>query len=371
MFEPPSNPVGAASFRPIPWFAWECREAALRVDDHILRTIVYVGASRDGGPFHPYGTGFVTALLGEREFGWQSVVTAKHVIEDIDGNIVHLRVNSRQGDAVLIPTQKTAWWFHPDPRIDVAVCPTTLLHEQFDVAHFPLRGPDPGQNSALTDEMIERYHIGVGDDVYVPGMFIARLGQQKNLPIIRIGTIAAMPVEPIETKYGIYDAFLVEVRSIDGLSGSPVCINLVGRTIPLSAPPRPLPHPGEPQFRFFLAGMILGYNEVYNPRDTIEIRERLAESVTRATVPLNTGIAVVLPVWRILEVMEQPKLTEARQEWLQRPNRDKGRGFVPTSAAPLGVPETNPASDENPDHREDFNRLVSAASKPKPKDDRT
>jgi hypothetical protein len=45
-----------------------------------------------------------------------------------------------------------------------------------------------------------------------------------------------------------------------------------------------------------------------------------------------------------------------------------GKTPVPTGAGGQKS-EANP--DENPDHREDFNRLVSAASKPKPKGDRT
>jgi hypothetical protein len=334
----------------------------LRVDDRVQKTVVFVGTAEKGGPFIPHGTAFVTAQLHDEIMGWQTIVTAKHVIEGIDSPLVYLRVNSNNGEARICAVEKEWWVSHPDPRIDVMVCPTEMTNDQFDISHFPLFGPGAGQNCALTKELIDQYYIGIGDDVYVPGMFVARLGQRQNLPILRIGTIAAMPDEPIETKYGLHDAFLVEVRSIDGLSGSPVCINMIDRTIPPYAPRRGLPHPAQPRPGYLLAGMVLGYNEVYNPRDAIEIRERASDPVTRAIVPLNTGIAVVLPIWRILEATEQ--LNGPRQRELKRSNREKGHGFVPSSAAPLGAMPSD--RNEKLGHREAFNRLVSAAAKKRP-----
>src|SRR5262249_585862 len=152
-------------------------------------------------------------------------------------------------------------------------------------------------------------------------------------------TIAAMPEEPIETKYGYHDAFLIEVRSIDGLSGSPVCIDLAHRKLFRTSPSRSLPHPREHQELFYLVGMVLGYNEVFNPRDVVEIKERQSAPITRATIPLNTGIAVVLPIWRVIEAVEQPRIKEPREALRHESNRSRGRGFVPSSAAPLAIPD--------------------------------
>ena len=334
----------------VSWFAWGPREAELRVDDRIRKTIVFIGRVVEGA-FHPYGTGFISSTLYSPDEGWQTIVTAKHVIEDIDSDTVNIRLNSHAGDARVIDTPKAMWFSHPDDRFDVSVCPTRLMRDQFDIAHLPFSPTlDLGGNCAITHEMIDKYYIGIGDEVYVPGMFVGRIGENSKLPILQIGTIAAMPEESIETKYGRHDAFLIEVRSIDGLSGSPVCIDLTGRKLPLTAPPRPLPDMREERHLFFLMGIVLGYNEVFNPRDVIEIKERPTAAVIRATVPLNTGIAVVLPIWRVTEAMEQPKLKGPREALIRESNRDRGRGFVPTSAAPLAVP----ASDDpeaNPDHR--------------------
>lgn len=163
-------------------------------------------------------------------------------------------------------------------------------------------------------------------------MLLSHFGEKKNLPIVRIGTIAAMPGEPLETSYGTHDAFLIEVRSIDGLSGSPVCINLEHRRFPFTMPARPLPHPNEVRHLTFFVGMVLGHNSVSDPRDNIEIvRIREGKNIKEdAIVPMNNGIAVVLPVWRIIEAIDQPGIKEARAKVLAL--YDEG----PKSAAPIG-----------------------------------
>jgi hypothetical protein len=294
-------------------------EVRLRVDDLIRKTVVFVGFTDKRGSFVPCGTGFVVALMEDQGYSWQTIITAKHVIWSISSPIVHIRLNNHGGEAQIIPTPKELWFSHTDERIDVSVCPTLFSIKEFDVAPFPLMGPTPDTDCGLNDEIIRRYYIGIGDEVYIPGMFISRPGQRSNLPILRIGTIAAMPEEPIETEYGLQEAFLLEVRSTDGLSGSPVCINIWGRTLPATAPPRRLPHPSEGRPLFFLAGMILGYNAVHNPIDMVEIaprsrRGRKPHKTQLAPVPLNTGIAVVLPIWRVLEAINQPPLKAAREE---------------------------------------------------------
>jgi len=79
-----------------------------------------------------------------------------------------------------------------------------------------------------TPALIEREGIGLGDDVFVVGLFSRRAGQARNIPIIRVGNIVAMPEEPIKTATGLQDAYLIELLSIGGLSGSPVFTYLGG-----------------------------------------------------------------------------------------------------------------------------------------------
>jgi hypothetical protein len=115
------------------------KEAGVRVDDRIRKTVVFIGRA-DNGPFVPYGTGFITATLHSEDQAWQSLVTARHVIDDIGGDRVHVRLNNHNGEARIIEITKDFWVPHPDGRIDVAVSPTIIPRDQFDIIHYPLGG---------------------------------------------------------------------------------------------------------------------------------------------------------------------------------------------------------------------------------------
>jgi hypothetical protein len=329
-------------FRPLPWVASGIVRAEMRVDDTILKTVVFLGREVRG-TFIPYGTGFLAYTVLDNQRGWQNLITARHVIDSIRSPIVHARLNNHSGEARIIPIPKSDWFFHPDDQVDVAVAPTIMRSDMFDMSHFTL-GPHSSAeipDVALTKEVIARDRIGIGDETYTAGMFVGRLGERQNIPILRLGTIASMPGELIQTSYGFHEAFLLEVRSIDGLSGSPTCIHMpVGRR--MSSPflmNGPLPAAdGQLRLQFYLMGMVLGYNEVYGPTDKINIASQSKRQTTRArrvNVPLNTGIAVVLPIWKILEAINQPTIQEARMRAMNAPG---DRNFVPTSASgPLQV----------------------------------
>jgi hypothetical protein len=358
-------------------FAVPLAEMDMRVDDAVKKTVVFLGDATSK-PFAPHGTGFIVSQPIEFDSGYQSVVTARHVIEGIKSKIVHMRVNDRQGEAVVVPLPKEGWFCHPDPKIDAAVFPCILNRDQYDILHIPI-GPYSDAripNNALTEEAIKRHQVGIGDEVYIAGMFVGRLGEKQNIPILRIGTIAAMTGEAIATQYGYHDAYLVEVTSIDGLSGSPVCVHLL---------PDRLTAPGgfviaDPRFRgspdpggYFLMGMVLGYNEVLNPTDNILIPGRHVKTDRRrrkVLAPMNTGIAVVVPISKIIETLDQPIIKQKRADAMKE--AIKFRRFVPTSVPESTVVAVEPSlSNENPQHREDFTSLLNAAAKKKPQDDQT
>jgi hypothetical protein len=374
----PQIRTGYGFVKPIPWHAWGPMEARMRMPDTISKTVLFLG-QLSRGEFVPYGTGFITATfeITTPDEAWQTVVTARHVIERM-GDLPHVyaRLNGRDGTAQIIQLDRADWFFHPDTRIDAAVCPTRIPKDQFDIIHFPLskmRHPQAGGellDFVLGPETIQVHDIGIGDEVYLSGMFVGRIGDTANIPILRMGTIAAMSGEAIRTEYGYHEAFLIEVRSIDGLSGSPVCVHL--------PPERTVPYgiarikKAAPNTAYLLMGMVLGYNEVYNPLDALEFvkTDRRKKKVRQMAPPLNTGIAVVLPIWKIIEAIDQPNIQTKREEALKRSNKDHGRGFVATAAAPLGFVEVG-QDESNSDHREDFTRLLGAAAKSKQSNGRT
>jgi hypothetical protein len=324
----------------------------LRLDDDIRKTVVFIGIA-SSGPFVPIGTGFV-ALWFVGDQGFQYVVTCKHVIDMIPYDIVHIRVNRRDGEAEVIGTEKHYWTAHPDPRVDLMVCPTQLPIDQFDIRHFDLGAP-----TTLSHIAEDRAEIGIGDDVYVAGMFVARVGETRNIPILRTGTIAAMPEEKIETQYGYHDAYLIEARSIDGLSGSPV--SAFTSILRLKDGKVIIP----PINSFYLIGMLLGHNQVINPSEVIEIEQKGAkrgEPPEKIQIPLNTGIGVLLPITYAVEAIDQEKLRQKREAILQ--GRQKDRSFAAGAAIqPSGAPAgSEPPMDGSPEHKERFTRMLGAAT---------
>jgi hypothetical protein len=260
------------------------------------------------------------------DLGWQTIVTARHVIDKIPGDQVYIRLNNKRGEAEVISFPKARWWNHPDDRIDVSVCPTKLPKDQFNIVHLFL------DKLILDDAAMAQFSVGIGDDVYFPGMFVPRLGEQQNIPILRSGTIAAIAGEKIRTQYGYHQAHLIEARSIDGLSGSPVCLNLpfsrdVDRSFLSAMYGDVLPRALAPHI-MLLMGMMLGFNQVLNPGDDIAIiGNRVENSEDPILTPLNTGIAVVLPIKDVIEAIDQPALREERERRLSAVG---SRIFVPT-----------------------------------------
>lgn len=82
---------------------------------------------------------------------------------------------------------------------------------------FPL-----GYEHLLSQDKISEFDVGIGEDLFLVGRFVDRDGIQHNQPTVRFGAIAQMPGDPIETPIGRQDAFLTELRSVSGYSGSSV-----------------------------------------------------------------------------------------------------------------------------------------------------
>ena len=157
----------------------------MRVDDDITKTVVFLGRA-DHGPFVPYGTGFIVATtntdIADPDRTWQTVVTARHVIESIRSKIVHVRLNNHSGEARVIETEKRGWLFHPDNRIDIAVFPAFIPKDQFDILHFAIGPFDSTAISdiVLTPQIIKDRNVGIGDEVYLSGLFVGRVAGLFN-----------------------------------------------------------------------------------------------------------------------------------------------------------------------------------------------
>jgi hypothetical protein len=211
----------------------------MRVADLITKCTVFVGQTVKG-KFKPLGTAFFVGYP-IRDDDYQYLVTSEHLLSTkLD---LQLRINLRNGHSQTFDIPSDKWIFHPDAAriVDVVALRTAVSMSVYDIAQVSL------QREMATDEVLTRWDIGIGDEVFFPGLFVHHSGQGQNLPIIRTGTIAAMRDEPIETEAGSISAYLVEARSIGGHSGSPVFVNMLAPRAYQKTLPRPLPLPGELQ----------------------------------------------------------------------------------------------------------------------------
>jgi hypothetical protein len=72
-----------------------------------------------------------------------------------------------------------------------------------------------------TKDILKQHDVGLGEKVIISGLFQHHFGIKKNIPIVGVGNLAAFDDEKIVTRpFGEIDAYLVEARSIGGLSGS-------------------------------------------------------------------------------------------------------------------------------------------------------
>lgn len=280
----------------------------MRVDDTIRKTVVYVGDA-NGKSFVPHGTGFVAVSYIDGA-AFQSIVTARHVIEGIEPDI-HLRINTLDGEVKIIALRKSDFHQHSSGTVDLVACPTVIPVDRFAISHLDVEEPEL---------MFEDYapkngadpEFGLGDEVIVVGMFQQRIGQSKNIPIIRSGTIAALPEEEIDTVHGRHSAYLIEVKSIDGLSGSPVFVtNSLFRT-------RAGQIEGQQTIKLKFLGTLLGHDEVMNRKDRIAIKADGSDIGEGVRTLLNTGIGIVAPAHLVRETVKHPTMEEGRRKALDR-----------------------------------------------------
>jgi hypothetical protein len=289
----------------------------MRVPDLITHSPVFL-VVEDEGRDRMAGTGFFVSWPSEGLPGHTHgyLVTARHCVEQAKRyGSMYVRINSRvvsgspkvgdyteaelakqAADAELIEIEAPAkWHFHDDPVNDVAVLPMTppVAKFMFLVA---------SEESFATDEVVTRESIGVGDDLLVVGLFTSHHGRTMNRPIVRAGIIAAMPEEPVEDQYSgeFFDAYLAEVRSVGGLSGSPVWLVISPGRIAPGQEGR------EHRLHFYLLGLIRGHWK--------KDEDWLSDFGDTEMESLNTGIAIVTPIQRALDIIQSKELKKQRKD---------------------------------------------------------
>lgn len=273
----------------------------MKIPDQVRKCVVFLGYHKDGRTKW-CGTGFFLAVClptrDNRPYSY--LVTARHVIDKIcevsSAGEVHLRLNLHSGGSKQISVGLDEWRFHPTKEVDVAAIPFSEAWFD-DMDHLTVI-----PNMVADDAFVKGSALGPGDDVFVTGLFASHHGADRNIPIIRVGNIAAMPEEPMRMRLDsatviTADAYLIESRSIGGLSGSPVFVYMAGTNRGLGA-----------YSQIYLLGLIHGHWDAAEPiTDGEDLDEELRSSV-------NMGIAIAVPASAILGTLEHPEFVAHREQ---------------------------------------------------------
>jgi len=239
---------------------WERREGKMELAARAQKCVVFIGVCDPTfGTFTPLGTGFLITK-DEGQIRFQHVVTARHVIDQVALDSIWVRVNKIGGGSELLPTKKSNWHFVDGGKdyIDVAIMPCVLGTKVFDILHLDF-GSDVSTPQRLPDPDTE-----VGDQICVVGLFTSHYGAERNVPIVRFGNVAAVPDDPILTEYGYMSGYLVELKSLGGMSGSPVVASRSNFTAASAVD-------AEPEPGAYLLGIMHGHFMIQNPEDAIQV----------------------------------------------------------------------------------------------------
>ena len=283
---------------------WKDLYRPVRVSDYVLDCIGFVCETdvRDltGPKGDAVATGFFVKVRSRvRGYGYLYFVTAKHVAADLKDKDIHILINKRGGGTMeVLPFDPPSWYLHPsDPTTDIALAPVIPPDGVFNAVPI---------EHMLTPERVDELSVGIGDEVYSVGLFTEIDNSERNIPILRHGNIAMMPGQQIQTELGYADAYLIEARSIGGMSGSPVFVRPSGHL------PFGTHSDGSPRTimgvvdHTQLLGIVHGHWDVKEN----EINEYPVTQDRKRGV--NYGIAIVVPAIKLIEILNRNDLSELR-----------------------------------------------------------
>jgi len=284
------------------------------------RCVVYIGEETDKG-FQARGTGFLVEVERANRTLKYYLVTAHHVIRRLpEPSRFSIRINHKSEKSHNLRSfGRWRWWRHSDRSVDAAVYPWSL-----DVVEYPHSAFQIDKYFVKPDPTGER-GIGVGDPIYMVGLFRTLAGSDKITPMVRSGNIAMMASEPFRTKY-YGDALYhwIETFSLKGFSGSPV---FARETIGTKLDKKKgndaqwLRGHGD----LYLLGLVHGIlplrvlDELTGVRDSKQV--------------WHSGITMVVPAHLIMEILNRPELLEYEKHIMKEPGeREK-------TATSLGGPK--------------------------------
>lgn len=306
------------------------------------------------------GSGFLVTIRLESDPNTAVIwaVTNKHVA--LVAPVV--RLNTRDGSVAIANLRTEKWILHPDGD-DLAIHPIPLDPTFHKTSHVP-------REILLSREVVDKYDIGIGDDVFVVGRFVNHEGHVQNVPSLRFGNIAQMPALIRQDTGFDQESFLVEAKSISGYSGSPVFVHI----LPMSSRPQKddpktlmiMPIPGAGPWLLGIDwGHLHSWEEVCD-----EDGNRLSRppySQAKRQVSSNTGMMCVIPAWKLEEMFRLPEVERLmkKADEAHKARKAKAAGRSDVAEGKNKAKSSENREDANPNHREDFDVLLTKAVTPK------
>ncbi len=267
-----------------------------RVPDELLEAVVFLYPNEEAAKKGEKagGTGFFASVRSEvlrRPFIY--LVTNLHVAS----RDLVARGNTKAGFG-LLRFPKAAWVHHPDGD-DVAAAAVDIPDDwQVTALEWESYGPTPARMKEL--------NVGIGDETVMVGRFIGHEGQASNQPVARFGNIALMPGERIIDARGIrVEAYLIEMRSLPGFSGSPVFVYI-----------GPASYRGNKTMMPFYSETIglVGIDTGHKQESASIFDKETGKMIPQPwEVRQNSGVAIVAPYWKIKDVLDEEVFVRQRE----------------------------------------------------------
>lgn len=287
------------------------RHLRIMIDPLVLMTATFLTVDNEKGQPQPKATVFFIRWNFSSGINAYYAVTAAHAIEPI----VSIRFNLRNGGTQDQAFTADEWVMHPTSDIAVLPLPSdcplgTYNIDYIAIHHFAGATLLPAQQTKQGGWTLNPAPFGAGDEVFSIGLFEGHSGQHLAQPVARFGHVALNPApgekvlaaidltedENAEPELKPINAFLVEMATWQGQSGSPVFLRL----------------PAHENAEFWwgdsycLLGMVQGF---YPGEQHVLINNKDA-----ALAPLQMGIGLVIPCSDILDTLSDERLKEHREK---------------------------------------------------------
>jgi hypothetical protein len=262
--------------------------------------------------YGPLGTVFFVSYPDSRagpDRGFFYLVTAKHVLKDADGTYlkeISVRMNVRDPTTskgyediehipVADPQGNLTWLHDSDDAVDVAAIGFLPDEKKYDFKAIPI-------SMFVDDAELHSDQVSEGDSLYFIGLMAQYYGENKNYPVVRRGSLALMTDEKIDTPTGRQKAFIAELVSWPGNSGSPVFLSLGGL-----------------RAGHLMLGTNLKFLGVLSGSFLNVLRGTILDSQTvQWGSAFNTGVSFIVTADRVKAVLDSPIAQAARDAEIQR-----------------------------------------------------